>query len=111
MLLIVLALGLLNFFWGEKVPAGGGFGWDGVYYAEMVRNLDSMINGGQLNSYYTQRILPSAVVRGILLFSGASMSDANIIRGFEVYNSALLTGAPEFDTKFRFPDFSPSRLQ
>ena len=27
MIVLVLSLGLLNFFWGEKVPAGGGFGW------------------------------------------------------------------------------------
>jgi hypothetical protein len=93
MILIVLALGLLNFFWGEKVPAGGGFGWDGVLYADMVRNLDSMISGGQLSSYHAQRILPSAIVRSMLLFSEVSMSDTNIIRGFELYNLVLLVGA------------------
>lgn len=90
MILIVLTLGALNFFWGEKVPAGGGFGWDGVVYAGMVRNLGVMISGGQLSSYYAQRILPSAVVRGMLLFSGTQMSATNIIRGFELYNLALL---------------------
>lgn len=93
MLLIIIVIGLLNFFWGEKIPAGGGFGWDGSYYAEMVRNLDSMINKGQLNGYYTQRILPSAIVRSMLLFSETSMSDVNIIRCFEIYNLTLLVGA------------------
>ena len=93
MILIVFALGLLNFLWGEKVPAGGGFGWDGVRYAEMVRNLNSMISGGQLSSYYAQRILPSLIVRSMLLFSGVSISDTNIIRGFELYNLVLIVGA------------------
>lgn len=93
MILIVAALGLLNFFWGEKVPAGGGLGWDGVRYAEMVRNLDSMISGGQLSSYHAQRILPSVIVRSLLLFFGVTMSDTNIIRGFELYNLVLLVGA------------------
>jgi hypothetical protein len=93
MFLVVLLLGLLNFFWGERVPAGGGLGWDGVLYADMVRNLGSMISGGQLNSYYAQRFLPSAIVRGMLLFSGVPMSSTNIIRGFEVYNLILLLGA------------------
>lgn len=93
MISIILVLGLLNFFWGEKVPAGGGFGWDGVIYADMVRNIDSMIREGQLSSYYAQRILPSAIVRSMLLFSGASMSSINIIRGFELYNLILLVGA------------------
>lgn len=93
MILMVFTLGLLNFLWGEKVPAGGGFGWDGVNYANMVRNLDSMISNGQLGSYYTQRILPSAIVRSLMLISGVSISDTNIIRGFELYNLVLLVGA------------------
>ena len=90
MFLIVFTLGFLNFFWGEKVPAGGGFGWDGVNYANMVRNLDSMINGGQLSSYYTQRILPSGIVRAMMLLFGTAMSDSNIIKSFEIYNLVLL---------------------
>jgi hypothetical protein len=83
----------VNFFWGEKVQAGGGLGWDGVIYAHIVRNLGSMISGGHLSGYYTQRILPAAIVRGMLLLSGAPMNDENIIRGFEVYNLILLAGA------------------
>jgi len=92
MFLIVIALGLLNFFFGEKVQSGGGFGWDGVLYAEMVRDLESMISLGQLSSYYSLRILPSAVVRGMLFLVNAQMTDINIIRGFEVYNLLLLVG-------------------
>jgi hypothetical protein len=93
MVVLVLILGLLNFFWGEKVPVGVGFGWDGIHYAEMVRNLDSMISGGQLSSYYAQRILPSFLVRSILLVSKTEMSDINIIRTFELFNLTLLVGA------------------
>ena len=51
-----------------------------------VSNLGSMISEGQLSSYYAQRFLPSAIVRGMLLCSGVPMNDTNIIRGFEVYN-------------------------
>lgn len=93
MLLIVLTLGILNLLWGEKVPAGGGFGWDGVLYGEMVRHLDSMIAEGRISAYHAQRILPSAIVRAMLLFSGSSMTDANIIRAYEIYNLSLLVGA------------------
>lgn len=93
MVLLVLTLGVVNFLWGEHVPAGGGFGWDGVLYAEMVRNLDSMISNGLLSGYHAQRILPSAIVRCMLLLSHLSMSDANIIRSFELYNLAILLGA------------------
>lgn len=93
MILVVVVLGLLNFFWGEKIPAGGGFGFDGVRYAEMVRHLDSMVSGGQLSSYHAQRILPSAIVRSMMLLSGIAMSDLSIIRFFELYNLFLLVGA------------------
>ena len=93
MVLIVFLLGLFNFFFGEKVPAGGGFGWDGVIYANMVRNLDSMISSGSLSNYYAQRILPSGVVRSFLLITGISMNNINIIKSFEIYNLALLIGA------------------
>lgn len=93
MTLIVIALGVLNFFFGELVPAGGGFGWDGVNYANMTRKLESMISNGQLSNYYAQRILPSAVVRCMLLFLDASFNDRNIIRGFELYNLMLLVAA------------------
>jgi hypothetical protein len=93
MVLIVVTLGGLNFFWGEKIPAGGGFGYDGVFYADMVRNLDSMISGGQLSSYYAQRILPAAIVRSMMLFAGVPMNDSNIIHGFELYNLVLLVSA------------------
>lgn len=93
MLLSVFVLGVLSFFWGEKVPAGGGFGWDGVIYAKMVRNLNGMISDGQLSSYYAQRILPSAIVRSMLILSKTSMTDINIIRCFEIYNLSLLVGA------------------
>jgi len=87
---LVLALGLFNLFFGEVVPAGGGLGWDGVTYANMVRNLGSMIGDGQLNHYYAQRILPSATVRGMLTVSRAPLTDANIIRAFDLYNLLLL---------------------
>lgn len=92
MFCMVLVLGLLNFFYGELVPAGGGLGWDGVLYADMVRNIGSVINGGQLSSYYAQRFLPSAIVRGVLLCARVPISNTNIIRGFEVYNLVLLLG-------------------
>lgn len=93
MIFIVFALGVLNFFWGEKVPAGGGLGWDGVVYADMVRNINIIISEGHLSSYHAQRILPAVIVRSMLLFFEAPMSDANIIRGFELYNLVLLVMA------------------
>lgn len=90
MMLIVLTLGVFNFFFGEIVPAGGGFGWDGVIYADMTRNLSSIISDGKLSNYYAHRILPSAIVHGMMMFFSAPFSNINIIRGFELYNLTLL---------------------
>jgi hypothetical protein len=93
MIFIISALFLFNFFFGEKFPVDGGLTWSGIRYAEMVRHLDSMISGGQLSEGSAQRILPSVIVRCMLLLTGTSMSDQHIIRGFELYNFALLIGA------------------
>jgi hypothetical protein len=93
MALIVLTFGLFNFFWGEKVPAGEGLGWDGLVYADMVRNLGTLISDAKLGSYYAQRILPSSAVHVLLALVGAPLTTPNIIRGFEVYNLFLLVGA------------------
>ena len=90
---IVIVLGVLNFFFGEIMLAGGGFGWDGVTYAHMTRKLESMVSNGQLSNYYAQRILPSAVVRSLFPFLDVSFNDRNIIRGFECYNLMLLVAA------------------
>jgi hypothetical protein len=87
---MVLLLGLLNLFYGEIVPAGNGFGWDGVIYADMTKKLPSIINEGALSSYYAQRMLPSCIVRGMLLISGSSFSNSDIILGFQLYNLLVL---------------------
>ncbi len=90
MIAIVLALGLGNLLFGELVPAGEGFGWDGVTYADMVRRLGAMIADGQLSRYYSQRILPSLIVRTALTISGAELSNHNIILGFQLLNLLAL---------------------
>lgn len=92
MALLVGGLGLFSLFFGELIPAGGGVGYDGVRYADMVRSLDKMISEGSLSTYYARRTLPSAVVRTMLKFSDSQINDTHIIRGFELYNVALLMG-------------------
>ncbi len=91
MLAIVLAFGLFNFFFGEKILLNEGLGWDGARYAEMVRRLPEMIHLGELNTYYAQRVAPLFVVRALMLLAGVSLAPSiNIIHAFEIYNLALL---------------------
>ncbi|TKC91818.1 hypothetical protein FAZ69_05125 [Trinickia terrae] len=93
MMLLILVYGLFNLAVGEKVPTAGGFGWDGVTYADIVRNLPSLISSGHMTGYYAQRLLPSAIVRVGLLIFGFDFSNTNLIRGFGIYNLAMLLAA------------------
>ena len=81
---LVLLLGLLSMGLGEIVPAGGGLGWDGVRYGEMVKRLPQMVSLREISPYYAQRILPSFLVRLGLESVTAPLDDQNIIRGFQV---------------------------
>lgn len=77
----------------ETIPAGGGFGYDGVTYARMVVELDRMISQGELSEYFARRILPSLMVRGGLEALGLPIESASIIGGFRVLNGLLMVTA------------------
>jgi hypothetical protein len=93
MMALVLLLGLLCMFFGEIVPAGGGLGWDGVRYGEMVKHLPRMISQGELSTYYAQRILPSVLVRSALRIAHLSPENQTIIRAFQILDLAELVVA------------------
>ncbi len=86
MLALVLVLGLANMFFGDIVPAGGGLGWDGTWYAQMVKDLPNLIADGRIGTYYAQRILPAWVVRLALLVTHQSLERPAIIRAFQILN-------------------------
>ncbi len=77
----------------ETIPAGGGFGFDGVTYARMVSEMDQMIFKGELSEYYAQRILPSFIVREGLATLGFPLDAGNIIGGFRVLNSLFMVAS------------------
>ena len=89
----VILLGLFSLFYGEIVPANDGLGWDGATYADLTRNLPSIISDGKLNTYYAQRWLPSALVRIFLIMFKSAFSNDDIIHAFAIYNLVLLGGA------------------
>ncbi|MCX7123566.1 MAG: hypothetical protein NTV32_07905 [Gammaproteobacteria bacterium] len=81
-----------QFFYGERVLAGGGFGWDGVQYATWVSQF-SFRNyfQHQLSPYYIQRILPSIIVHYIMVILHLNLqSHSAIINTFIVYNNVML---------------------
>jgi hypothetical protein len=113
---IIVLMVITNFFLGERVQAGGGLGWDGVTYANLVRHIDDMIRSDMLGTYYAQRILPALVVRGGLLTLQLPLTDHNIISAFAAVNGALcvvlvdvwrrICGALDFDVKTRWLGFT-----
>lgn len=90
LLLIFLILLLLFLMNPETIPAGGGFGYDGVIYGKMVSDIDTMISGGELSEYYAQRTLPSLIVRTALNTLNIPIETESIINGFRVFNCTLM---------------------
>jgi hypothetical protein len=80
----------------ETIPAGGGFGYDGVTYAKMVAEIESMIATNELSTYYAQRILPALLVKSGLWLFDLPASPENIILGFRVLNFSLLAACALF---------------
>lgn len=93
MTVLMVGYGVGYMLCGEIVPAGGGFGWDGVIYADMTRRLDEMVAHGQFSNYYAKRLLPAAAARLMLLATGAEFTNTNIIRAFQILNIALIAAS------------------
>ena len=91
LVLAVLSVSLTCFVLAERVPVGNGFGWDGVLYGNWARDFRQEVAVKQVNTYYIQRVLPSAVIHYSLRGLGIPLTDANILAAFGVYACVLLT--------------------
>ena len=87
-----IAWQIIHFFYGERVLAGNGSGWDGIQYAQWVSNF-SLANyfQHQLSAYYIQRIVPSILVHYIILMLHLDRHyNITIINTFIVFNNILI---------------------
>jgi hypothetical protein len=82
----ILILGL----WGEKVPVGKGFGWDGQVYGRMAMHFEEAVFVEPITSYRVQRLLPSALVHAGLRATAAKPDETSVIRGFIILNTLLI---------------------
>jgi hypothetical protein len=80
MMLVVSALTLPLYVFGEKISIGYGLGYDGQTYGQMVRAGLAMFRG--TDSYYVQRVLPSLMVRLCLDLFSVVPTNQSIIAGF-----------------------------
>jgi hypothetical protein len=87
----ILLYGLAAIRFGELIPVRHGLGWDGAVYARITADFRHEVFEERLDGYRIQRVLPCAIVHYGLLAAGLSTKeDANVIRGFQVLNLALL---------------------
>lgn len=84
-----LCYGLVQLFFGEKIPFNQGVGFDGGQYANMARGVEKYLAEGAPD-YLVQRILPSAVINIALRAAGAELSTGAIVRGFALWNFWLI---------------------
>lgn len=92
-LAIVLAtLFLLTplYLFSERITIGDGFGVDGQAYGLWAQEFVEQVVHKKLHPYYVQRVLPSAVVAGVLGLLGCAPTNRHVITGFVLLNLAML---------------------
>src|SRR5688572_23759499 len=93
MAFLVFAYGVLQIFWGERVPIADGLGWDGQIYGAYASDFFVQLGNHGVNYYRAQRLLPSAIVYFSLSAVGAPHDIPSVIRGFQLLNLSLMVGA------------------
>lgn len=88
--LAALIVALLAFSCEERVPVNGGLGWDGAIYARWARSFHEEIFVRRVDTYYIQRILPSAVIHYSLRAFSLALTDRNVMRAFGVLSVLLI---------------------
>ena len=88
--ILFIIYGLLSIIFGEKIPAGGGFGFDGVVYGNAAKAFPSTIVNKQIHTLRVQRIFPSGVIYCCLRLLCINRTNDNIIRAFGIYNLMLI---------------------
>src|SRR5262245_53813767 len=77
--------------WGARIPVANGFGWDGQLYAAFAQDFFGMLRRHGVDSYHTNRLLPSFIIWCIGTLFGINLTiPANVIWAFHVYNGTLL---------------------
>lgn len=86
---------VLSFFWGERIQAGDGLGWDGRVYAELAQaDPLAWLGSRTVDIYRMSRILPSIIVHYFAqLFNYPLGQSAEVIKAFIVFNSAMIMGS------------------
>ncbi len=88
-LLFLTIYSVVYYFWGERIPVGNGYGWDGLVYAAYVQHFWLYISQTH-DIYHVNRILPSFIIYLALKILHLSMdSSVIVVNAFIIFNSVL----------------------
>jgi len=85
-LILILILFLIKGFYGEKILANGGLGFDGVIFADLTTNAFKYLSNHAIDTYYFQRIGVPLVLHTIFKLFNIDFCQSNIIHGFLYLN-------------------------
>ncbi len=88
--LVFLAIAGWHAFRPELVSEANGLGWDGVEYAQNIKQMKETILDKRLDSYRFQRLLPQLLVYLGLSSLSATITDQTIVRGFILLNTMAI---------------------
>ncbi|MBL7069123.1 MAG: hypothetical protein ISS34_04625 [Candidatus Omnitrophica bacterium] len=87
--LIVLIFYALTFY-AEKIEINEGLGYDGAAYAKIAKDFQTLFLKKEISPYRLHRVFPSAVIHYGLRLLNLPLDNAHILKGFEIYNLAIL---------------------
>jgi hypothetical protein len=87
---ILLVVSVIAMFWGERMTAHDGLGWDGRFYVDLAKSFETSVFVEKMDSYHTQRIVPSGIVHYSLRLLGMPLDNTHILWAFRIYNLLLL---------------------
>ena len=90
---IVLALGVLEIAFGERIGINGGQGWDGQAYTQWAVDFPHQVVAHGLTQYYAQRVLPSAAIYYASHALGVAPTVPHAIFAFQLLDLAMLVAS------------------
>lgn len=85
-LILILICLLIKGFYGEKILANGGLGFDGVIFADLTANAFKYLSNNAIDNYYFQRIGVPLVLHTIFKLFNIDFCQSNIIQAFLYLN-------------------------
>src|SRR5688572_6201939 len=87
---LLVAAGLAQLAWGERVPVSRGAGWDGREYAQVAADPQGALEAGRIDRYRIRRLMPSLLAHATLAVVDRAATVGRLARVFGYWNIAFL---------------------